>query len=103
MVVPHCIEEIGEGDAVNINFFKNKVVAFDAYYFLHIKANTLAIPLLINHDYKPAFNRLLFLIRSFLKVCKFVYLVWDGDLPLCKSVVTIENRKKREKNYERGL
>lgn len=43
------------------------------------------------------------MISKFLRVCSFVYLVWDGDLLPCKAVSVIERRKKREADCIKGL
>ena len=96
MGFPDLFKEVGQGSPVGLNFFQNKVVILDGYNFVFRMAHELAVPVLVRHDTDLIIRKFRWLVDQLVRVCSFVYLVWDGDIVPCKAITSVERRIKRD-------
>ena len=75
----------------------------DGYNFVFRMAHELAVPVLVKHDTKLIVRKFRWMIDQLVRICSFVYLVWDGDIVPCKAIVSVERRIKRDGYYQEGL
>lgn len=103
MGFPDLFKEVGQGSPVGLNFFQNKVVILDGYNFVFRMAHELAVPVLVRHDTDLIIRKFRWLVDQLVRVCSFVYLVWDGDIVPCKAITSVERRIKRDALCQEGL